>query len=343
LAPSVELLRSRRGRAFSPYDGNLASLAEIAARATGPTISPTALETYASCGFRYFLGSVLRLRGVEEPEEGDTIGAAERGTLVHATLERFFREQQARGRPQPGERWSLAGDLPGLLAILDQELEKLQAQGRTGLDIYLDYDRQSLRADLALFLEADSDFRERTGAVPTAFEHRLQPQALGEISLTGFVDRIDITKDGRHAYVIDYKTGSASEYAKADAGDPFVGGTKLQLPVYTLAASEAESVQALYWFISRRGGFEQISYDESPATRARFEATVRAVLDGMHTGAFPAVPGDDDEFHGGYTNCRYCDFDRICSRRRMVEHQEKHADPALHPWLRVAFVARGEA
>src|SRR5256886_10114736 len=52
---------------------------------------------------------------------------------------------------------------------------------------------------------------------------------------------------------LDYKTGRADEYDKANAADPFLAGTKLQLPVYVLAAAGAEKVQALYWFVSARG------------------------------------------------------------------------------------------
>jgi RecB family exonuclease len=337
--PAVTLLRARRRNVFSEYDGNLIGLDTHALQAPGASVSPTALEAYATCGFRYFLGSVLRLRGVQEPDESDTIGAAERGTLVHRTLERFFREQKAVGRPAVRERWTPV-DLSRLHAIFEEELARLRQQGRTGLDVYMEYDRELMRADLVNFLEYDNAFRELTGAVPSDFELRLS-QPLGELQLTGYVDRIDRTPDGRSAYVIDYKTGSTRDYERL-ATDPLGGGTKLQLPVYTLAAAGAEEVQALYWFISRRGGFAQISYDDNPENRARFEETVTAVLEGIGRGAFPAVPGEEDEFRGGYNNCLYCDFDRICSRRRLVEWQEKSGDAALQPWSRVAGVARGE-
>jgi hypothetical protein len=214
--------------------------------------------------------------------------------------------------------------------------------GRTGLEVYTDYDQRLLRADLLTFLDRDSDFREATGAVPQAFEQRLSGTSAGDVSLGGFVDRIDVTPDSGQAYVIDYKTGSMREFENMNQGDPFLGGTKLQLPVYVLAASGAEQVRALYWFISRRGGFEQLSYEESAANRERFEETVAAIVDGVRAGAFPAVPGEEDDFRGGFTNCRYCDFDRNCSRRRVYEHQGKRADPGMAAWINVSVTARGE-
>ncbi len=336
----IELLRARRGAAFSAFDGNVAALGHRDDLAPS-SLSPTALEQFASCGFRFFLGSVLRLRGVEEPEDSPTIGAAERGSLVHRTLERFFTEQRERGRPAVGERWA-PEDQRRLLAIFEEEFERLRAMGRAGLDVFADYDRALLRADLATFLEQDSSFREETGAVPAAFEQSVPPTPQGGVMLRGFVDRIDRTPDGERAWVIDYKTGSAREFEGLGPDDPFLGGTKLQLPVYVLAAADAREVQALYWFISRRGGFEKLPYARSAESQRRFEATVQAIVEGARAGAFPAVPGEENEFYGGFDNCRFCDFDRICSRRRLYEQQDKQDDPALEPWRRVAAVARGE-
>jgi RecB family exonuclease len=53
-----------------------------------------------------------------------------------------------------------------------------------------------------------------TGAVPSDFELRVPMTPLGAVNLTGFVDRIDRTRDGSVAFVIDYKTGRTDEYEK---------------------------------------------------------------------------------------------------------------------------------
>jgi RecB family exonuclease len=343
LRPAVTLLRARRGAAFSEYDGNLGSFEDRDAFAPATPLSPTVLESYATCGFRYFLGSVLRLRPVQEPEERDTMDPAERGSVVHRALDTFFREQLARGRPAVGEAWTEA-DVERLLGLIDAEVEAARRRGLTGLDVYAGFDRRTLRADMAEFLERDSEFRALTGAVPFAFEQRIPETPAGGLRLTGFVDRVDRTPDGRNAWVIDYKTGSTYGFAKPGAGDdPFASGRKLQLPVYVYAAGGADAVQALYWFISRRGEFEQIKYDASAANSARFEQTLEAIGRGLRGGSFPAVPGDDDDFHNSFVNCRYCDFDRVCSLRRNYEFTDKQADPAAAAWLDVGRVARGEA
>ncbi|MCH8813923.1 MAG: hypothetical protein IH957_02320 [Chloroflexi bacterium] len=80
----------------------------------------------------------------------------------------------------------------------------------------------------------------------------------------------------------------------------------------------------------------------TPERQQHFERTVGAIVDGVRGGAFPAVSGPEDEFYGGFDNCTYCDFDRICSRRRDDELLEKLGDPDLARWARVAKVARRE-
>jgi hypothetical protein len=65
-------------------------------------------------------------------------------------------------------------------------------------------------------------------------------------------------------------------------------------------------------------------------------------VDGLKSGAFPANPGEENTYYGGWENCRYCDFNRICSRRRDDELLEKQSDAALRAWSRVGQVARGD-
>ena len=203
----VAMARARAGSAFSAWDGNVADVAVERPLAVRGTVSPTSLENYCACGFRYFGRSILGLRGVEEPEERDLMDAATRGTLVHKTLETFFRDQRARGRPAAGEAWADA-DRETLLGILDEQLAAAEARGMRGLNLFASHERRTLRADLTEFLEADSAFRLDSGAVPAAFEVPIPDTVVSGLQLRGIVDRIDRSADGREAWVIDYKTGS---------------------------------------------------------------------------------------------------------------------------------------
>lgn len=341
LRPALAMLAARKSDRFGPYDGNLADFAGDAALFPRGRVAPTALEAYAACGFRYFLHAVLRLRPPEEPEDRDTMDAAERGTLVHEVLQTFFTRQKERGRPTVNERWTEA-DHTELLHILEQHLDDARLRGRTGLDIFAGHERRRLRADLSAFLEQDSSFRTSTGAVPTDFEVEIPAKSGTAIAVTGKVDRIDWTPNRDAAWVIDYKTGGLSSYDKMKPADPLAGGTLLQLPAYLAAASEAAKVVSMYWFISGAAKFARKEFDPTPENLERYQHTLDAILAGVQQGAFPAFSGEENSRFNQWDNCRYCDFDKLCSRRREDEFTTKGQDAALHPWLGVGQTARGE-
>jgi RecB family exonuclease len=338
-ARTVEMIRARSARAFSEWDGNLSALAGDGWLVPGNAASPTSLEAYGTCGFRYLGRSLLRLNAVEEPDEREMLDPASRGTLVHGVLEAFFRERQVEGRPVPGEAWTDA-DRIRALALLDDALDQARARGLTGLEIFGGHQRRMLRADLEEFLDEDTIFRQGTGAVPSQFEAPIPENTVAGIRLRGYADRIDRTPDGSQAWVIDYKTGSPYAYEDMEKG-PLVRGTHLQLPAYLLATTDAAEAHALYWFISRAGGFEQINYEPTPERQQAFEATVAAILDGIRSGAFPAVSGEYDEFYRTFANCGYCEYTRICSRRRDDAFTDMKDDPGIDPWLAVERAAGG--
>ena len=79
---------------FGVYDGMLSqpAILEKLPQKFGPkkTFSPTALEDYVACPFRFFLESVLRLEELDEPVE--EVEASLRGSAFHRALARFHRE-----------------------------------------------------------------------------------------------------------------------------------------------------------------------------------------------------------------------------------------------------------
>jgi ATP-dependent helicase/nuclease subunit B len=338
----LSMLRARRSRRFTEWDGNVGALAGEAWLDMARAVSPTSLENYGVCGFRYLCHSILRLNTVEEPEEREMMDPAARGTLIHKVLQEFFSEQQRQGRPAPGEAWTHE-DFALLAQITTHKLAEARRRGLTGLDVYSQHEERTILADLATFLEEDTAFRRRTGAVPAEFEAPIPEVSVAGVTLRGYVDRVDRTPDGRSAWVIDYKSGSKRDFEgiRSDE-DPLAGGTKLQLPTYVEAARGAEEVTAAYWFITHRGEFSFINYFPTPERRDLFERTLRAIIEGIRSGAFPAVSGEESEFYGGFENCTYCDFDRICPRRRDYELAAKTQDEGFSPWLRVGRTARGE-
>lgn len=342
-ARAVGMLRARRSARFTEFDGNLSGLQGAQLLELQRVQSPTSLERYATCGFQYLCGSVLRIKEIEEPAERQMMDAAERGTLIHKVLERFFKDQMDAGRPALNEPWTEA-DSETMLQIADEELRKAEERGITGLDVYAEHEARTIRADLVRFLEEDTAFRRAYGTVPVGLEQDIPESEVGAVRMRGRVDRIDRTPDGRIAIVIDYKSGSAWGSEKVGgADDPFVGGTKLQLPTYLAAARDAETKIALYWFITHKGGFTTALYNPNSELDDRYRRTVEAIANGIRAGSFPAFPGEEDEWRGSFNNCTYCDFTRICSRRRDFEFAAKQEDEGPRSWLAVAETARGES
>jgi ATP-dependent helicase/DNAse subunit B len=303
-------------------------------------VSPTALEHYAACGYRYFAKRVLWLNVVSEPAEQDTMDALTRGSLIHDVLEQFFRKQQQRGRPAVREAWTDA-DAEELLELARRRFEDSRARGETGYDLYADHDLRTIQSDLAQFLIEDNAFRWETGAIPTGIEVDIPETQVAGVTMRGRVDRIDQTPDKTSAWVIDYKTGSSHD-ARKIKDDPLLGGTKLQLPWYITAVRDAARITALYWHITHRGNFDKIPYEPSPELDVRFERTVEAIIEGVAAGVFPAVPGDVDEYYGTFSNCKFCEFKRICSVRRDLAYEAKAQDPSMSAWIAVAEAAKAD-
>ena len=100
LAKAAHMILGRAGGALSEFDGNLSSVAPDSgfARDLGRyPLSPTSLEAWAVCPFRYFLGHVLHLSALDDPQEETTISRLNSGSLVHEILERFIGEARNAG------------------------------------------------------------------------------------------------------------------------------------------------------------------------------------------------------------------------------------------------------
>ncbi len=117
------------------------------------------------------------------------------------------------------------------------------------------------------------------------------------VRFRGSADRVDVQDDGT-LVVVDYKSGSASQFKGLCEDDPDKCGSKLQLPVYGHAARQVlgrpdAPVRAEYWFIGPKDRGQQIGYLLTPGVEQRFGQVLTTVVDGIARGLFPAnVPED---------------------------------------------------
>ncbi len=347
--------RGRLGPDFTAWDGRLFQMAGKSQRLSLPVdseVSPTRLERWAVCPFRYFMGDVLNLSAMEPPEEALVISSLDRGVVLHDILERFIKTVTERGElPGYGEPWD-SGHLRLLQDIGEKEFDRAEAEGVTGKNLLWQVVKAEFRQDLDAFLEEDSRRRSEEGSRPLWAERpfgmadagSLPPVVLtlpdgGRLRFRGRIDRVDSAAGGTKVVVIDYKSGGTSYYQDMK-DDPLAGGRHLQLPVYALAArfgtgGEPDAdVEACYWFATARGGFERRTVSLAQV-EDRFLEVVEGIASGIQQGLFPANPGPPG-WEGKPRNCQFCDFDRICPANREVLWARKRGNPELGPYLNLA-------
>ena len=284
-------------------------------------LSPSQLETWATCPYSYFLGRVLGIQGAAAEEE-DEISPLERGSLVHKILERFV---EAGG--DSGER---------LLELAEAEFADGERRGVTGYWLLWEMEKERIRERLENFYELEYapgtgwlDGRAESRA-EVSFEEQVVVRGLGDVWVRGKIDRVDVMADGS-ARVRDFKTGKPDGYRGNSQGTQTVGnGRALQMPVYWAAARrmypDADDVAATYCFpLADRHTHDVQPYSGTDEQRETFHATLRRIVGSAWAGAFPATPESDSDAWGG-TNCGYCDFKRLCPARRRQIWERKAGD-----------------
>jgi len=327
LAVGLEAVRSRAAGAFTRFDGAVGAGVVTPFDASAP-VSATRFETYAACPRRYLLGRVLEIERRTRPEELWAIEPIERGTLLHAILEDYVLER-IRGGPRSLDR---------LLAIAEARFDQAEAAGIVGKPLLWRLETAAMRRDLRTLFAEEGDLEplaaelafgiDRPGTAPAV----VVPVHGGrEVRFRGSADRVDRAGDGR-LVVSDYKTGRQGGLAKL-AKDPCAGGTRLQLPLYAMAARERfggdSTVVARYWLVSGERLAPRYAVALSDAVEARFRHLVGTIADGVAAGVFPGVPGPRS--WRGFEACTYCDFDGICPSTREREWSRKRDEPALAP------------
>jgi ATP-dependent helicase/nuclease subunit B len=362
LGRALQAGRARRSHAFTEYDGNLGEAAADSRLVLQPftgehgASSATALERWAGCPFQYMLVQVLRVEATERPEDEWTITPLDKGSLVHEVYEQFFRELVEQGRfVTPGDAFTTA-DHERLGEIAEVLFADLEAQGRTGHPLAWDNARASIMADLHTQLERDEAWRRNDGLVPAMFERTFGnsrdpetwpavevalDQAGAVLRFRGAIDRVDLSPDdgaSRRALVIDYKTGGAWGFDGLDR-DPVLAGSHLQLALYARALRSGlpgiplDEVRAEYRLVSSKGKFQRFQVVIDSQTDARLDEVVRHAAGGIRVGAFLPTPGGRDR--NTFKNCRFCDYDRICSTTRDEAAERKKPNVSFVPLERL--------
>lgn len=334
-------LRARAGRWRSrwvPADGLIAPApaALELLRAELPenrSYSPTALQSYAACPYRFLLYAVHKLRPREDLVSPERLDPLTRGSLFHETQFRFFGE---------------AKDL-GLLPLrADHEAEILDVADRVLNEVASGYEEElapaiphvwkseieGLRTDfrgwIRRLLEEEGSwtpahFEFAFGLAPSSDRDTASTseEALvlgGAARLRGSIDLVERDWRRRAIRVTDHKTGRPPKQKSLVVG----GGEILQPVLYALAAEallagEGEQVESGRLFYStQRGGYNTIEVPLNADSRAAAAEVIGVVEQSVLDGFFPAAPGSGA--------CQYCDYRSVCGPYEEIRLGRKKKD-----------------
>ncbi len=313
---AAQAVMERETPDLGPFDGMLSSQTAPRPPSDQTSLSPTTLESYATCPFRYFAEKILRLVPVrtvmDEPLPALTVG-----NILHATLRLTYERLAASGWPDKPIELS---KLRELITGATSEAFACHAAVRGTGHVLLWSLAQEQTVELAiLVVTADQEDYRTTGYRPHAFETEADGVfSLGEdetsLKIHGKLDRVDLRSDPPGLRIVDYKfkQGSKKETEDRNLLLGAARGYRLQPPFYAAmrlpSLPQPDEVRFLY--LAPRW--------EPPIDRSVFEPsqlqgpvgdmirrTIHTLVQGIERQEFFILPGD---------YCDHCPFPAACRR-----------------------------
>lgn len=318
-----------RQKKWSAYDGVCSQsekmrdlLSQYSLRSR--SYSPTSLQHFAVCPYRFFLASIYRLSPRESATQIERLDPLTKGAMFHSIQAETLRELlRQRLLPLNQSKLGHAG------IVLDEVVDRVAEESRETLFPAIDRvwrdEIEHLRADLRGWLRRAAEAQEQWVplliefgfGVPLNSSHDPQsiqePAMLGEeFKLHGVIDLVE--RNNAFLRVTDTKTGIRS------ASDGFVtgGGEKLQPVLYSLAIEAIRKTlvaEGRLSFPTSAGGFSQVTIPINEDTRKQGHEVLRIIDNAVTAGLLPPAPREEA--------CRYCDFRAPCGPYEEKRVQKK--------------------
>jgi RecB family exonuclease len=299
------------------------------------TFSPTALQNFAACPYRFFLYAVHRLAPSEEPAALEELDPLQRGSLVHQVQFELYRVLRDKGLLPVRDH-----NLKDALALLDDEVDAIAAEYKERLapaiERVWDDGIAQIKSDLRELLRrmaqdvswTPSQFELSFGLVDkrgrdAASRDEGAPLDCG-IKLRGSIDLVEKSSSGE-IRVTDYKTG------KQQAKDRLViqGGKILQPVLYALAVEKMQG-REVHWgrlyYCTSTGGFKPVDVEIDAEARDAATLLAQTIGGAIENGFLPAAPEKDA--------CRWCDYRPVCGPYEEARTAKKMRD-RLEPLVKL--------
>ena len=282
--------------------------------------SATLLEMAYDCPRKYALSEQMGVTE-EQPRPLEQyaqtwLGAADRGSIIHEVLERYF----SRTAPRVD-----AADEPLLKKLVQESVAEYKAKipvpaNLTDIGPEVDSITDVVIEEARVHA---SDAGRRTMGTEIAFgsdaplDLTFGPYT---IHMKGRIDRVDQVADGYE--VIDYKSGRPRRFRRDF-------DIKLQYYLYTLAWEKLHPDQpirrATYDLVDGIGGVERLTVDMTDAVRADMDQKVTSLLE-ILADPVSAVMTRQQMWGGGADCPEYCPFIDVCGRIGFPQQDEPVED-----------------
>ena len=341
LSSNPHLARALRTRArrwikrWTTADG-LVDPDEIAMAAMEPhqmsrrSFSPTALQNFADCPYRFFLQAILRLEPREDPSPLEMIDPLTRGSLFHHVQYELLTQLRKKKLLPLNER-NINQAITIADEVLDHESRDYEDELAPAIPKVWEDGINAIRADLREWLRRSVDRDE--GWVPHHFELSFgladrdrededpasveEPvEILEKLKLRGSIDLVERQSDGR-LRATDHKTGKA----RADKHVVIGGGKHLQPVLYALACEEllqGKVDAGRLYYCTFDGGYEERVVPLNDFSRGSAGIMVGILDRALQSGFLPAAPDKDA--------CRWCNYRPVCGPREELRVKIKPRD-----------------
>lgn len=211
-------------------------------------ISPTALESYVQCPFRYWLEQILHARDHRESFSRDFPGRVW-GELGHAILRRVYQHLVDQGWPVSLLERDQLSSL--ITSNIEQVSDSYAAQFGKGYLVLWEKMKRQFAPVVWAMIEHDQQEYAAQGIVPEAFEVEAEGEVPGGVPgfssfrFRGRMDRVDRHPDDPGLRIVDYKfsSGLKTPAGESDLLSEALQGRRLQPPLYSFMSSLSLSGQ----------------------------------------------------------------------------------------------------
>ncbi|MBK8251972.1 MAG: PD-(D/E)XK nuclease family protein [Polyangiaceae bacterium] len=298
------------------------------------SFSPTALQTFASCPYKFLLYTVYKLAPRETPSPIEELDALSRGSLVHETQFELLQSLQNKGL-LPFSRDMLEAARKELYEVLTGVSNRYKNDLLPSIERVWEDTVAGIYADLIEWLKLVTRDAEERGWQPSYFElsfglpDRKEADANSQdepvpldcgLRLRGSIDLVEKRRDGS-LRATDHKTGKA----RAEEGERIAGGERLQAVLYALALEKlfpkARVEGGRLFYCTSAGGFENVQVPLDLDAREKADVVAYTIGQAIDTAFLPAAPAPGA--------CRFCDYRPVCGPYEEERIRRKRPDELM--------------